>query len=1038
MTDVATGFLQAISGFAASRLGRAAGTTFKDSGSLMESLVDGVPGSTKARFDQLKDDIDGAKAIVEPIIKKIDAQTTLIGKMASESIADAKAADFTADMAARISSRIGTALIAIDEAVLIVATEVSKDAGGTVNPTLRDELMGIWNPWAQPFKDLADGAGKMLDSLGKEVLGIDNATTELGKVLTFDRGAFRLSAKLVSAREMNFQALRLNETTLEAFLEFAQTEFHNPSEAQKSDLVERDGKWYFADEAVFGLRIFTVIRPGLQNDPLLSKIMPGSEAPKTIKPTGITLDSASGLSLGDGQGSGNEKLVLPIQFNFPAVEIREVALGIVRNPAREVSGLELTTIIAAKLGDAVGLQIGGAGVIFALDGEPAVAAMFPWDVAPRWPDAIGLRVKAGPITGGGYLERKVRTYGTGADRKELVEFGGIIQLEILKVGVFAIGILSPDPFSLVLVMGVRFPTAIELSFGFTFNGVGGILAINRTVDTTALIEGMKTHFVDRVLFPDDPVAEAPKLLDQVAHVFPPADGGFVVGPIIELGWGSQAKIVEAKLGVILALPDPKVIILGAVRVRAPSKVAPLTDFRCEIYGEISADRLLLIATLRDSRIALIDVSGDLGLLIQWGGGGDFALSVGGFNPRYTESPAALKGLERITMDLSPGKDPKHPEKKAKGPISIVIKAYFAVTAGAVMAGVRGDLNADVGVASAHAWLQLDMIFRWVPRFGFAIDLQVGIEIDVFGCSFASVSFTGSLEGTTPWKVEGTATIDVWFLPTFDFDLGPITWGEDPPPLAASADPLSIVQEALQAEESWKAVMPLDGDLLASLGRVEVDGLVAHPLAALEVTQSRLPLETHIDRLGSAGVDAHRVHLGLATTDSGSVGAMSTVTAPFAPGQFLALEGEALLSRSGFDDLPSGARIGAATTPVSGPASDGEVRWRTYFRDEDPDRDESDPFDPRMFTEVLVGHGIVGRTVSDRENPYASRNAKVDPKPDQKVGVLPPRVAAVRMVDDGRAVMADLGVLTASEAARVADTINRSGAGHVAAVSLGVS
>ena len=197
--------------------------------------------------------------------------------------------------------------------------------------------------------------------------------------------------------------------------------------------------------------------------------------------------------------------------------------------------------------------------------------MFPWDVAPRWPDAIGLRVKAGPIKGGGFIERKVRIYGTGDDKRELVEFGGIIQLEILKVGVYAIGILSPDPFSLVLVMGVRFPTAIELSFGFTFNGIGGILAINRRVDTGELIKGMQTHFIDRVLFPDDPVAEAPKILDQVAHVFPPHEGGFVVGPIVELGWGSQAKIVEAKIGVILALPDPKLIMLGAVRVRAPRR-----------------------------------------------------------------------------------------------------------------------------------------------------------------------------------------------------------------------------------------------------------------------------------------------------------------------------------------------------------------------------------------------------------------------------------------------------------------------------------
>ena len=78
---------------------------------------------------------------------------------------------------------------------------------------------------------------------------------------------------------------------------------------------------------------------------------------------------------------------------------------------RRSAGLEVTTVIAAKLGDAVGLQIGGAGVTIALDGPESPAAMFPWDVSPRWPDAIGLRVNAGPIKGGGYIERKVRTYG---------------------------------------------------------------------------------------------------------------------------------------------------------------------------------------------------------------------------------------------------------------------------------------------------------------------------------------------------------------------------------------------------------------------------------------------------------------------------------------------------------------------------------------------------------------------------------------------------------------------------------------------------
>ena len=95
-----------------------------------------------------------------------------------------------------------------------------------------------------------------------------------------------LAAQLVSTSERNFGAVKLNETRLEAFLGFKRREFVNPSEQQKLELVERDGKWWRADDAVFGLRIFTIIKPGLQNDPLLKKVMPGSSDPATIKPTG--------------------------------------------------------------------------------------------------------------------------------------------------------------------------------------------------------------------------------------------------------------------------------------------------------------------------------------------------------------------------------------------------------------------------------------------------------------------------------------------------------------------------------------------------------------------------------------------------------------------------------------------------------------------------------------------------------------------------------------------------------------------------------
>ena len=73
--------------------------------------------------------------------------------------------------------------------------------------------------------------GKLVDSLGDQVLGVRHATKELGDLLSFDREKFRLAAALASTGETNFGVMRLNETQLEAFLGFSRREFVNPSEA---------------------------------------------------------------------------------------------------------------------------------------------------------------------------------------------------------------------------------------------------------------------------------------------------------------------------------------------------------------------------------------------------------------------------------------------------------------------------------------------------------------------------------------------------------------------------------------------------------------------------------------------------------------------------------------------------------------------------------------------------------------------------------------------------------------------------------------
>ncbi|MDQ0576724.1 DUF6603 domain-containing protein [Agromyces albus] len=1023
MTDIGTGFLQAIEDFGNSRLGAMSATTFRDTGPFLESIVTFDGPGVEARFTQLKADIEAMTPIFEAIAKKIKKQTELIGKMVSESAADIDSDDFDVDVAGRVAVRMGTALAAMDEAYLIIATELAKDAGGNVDTAIRDGLMGLWNPWAQPFKDLGAGAANLLNRFGSSVLGIEDLVDKLGAVLTLDRtgGKFVLSAKIVKPDAVRLGALTLDQVAFEAFLQFSDREVTNPTETEKASLLERDGKWYMGDVAIIGLRLRTLLEPGLTSDPMLSKIMPGSTEPKTTSLTTISLDSAQGLYLGDGRG--NEKAVLPVRFSFPGVELREVAFGLRRNPEREVTGFELTTAVAARMGDVLGMQIVGSGFIVSLDGEVEHQAMFPLAVSPRWPDQVGLRVKAGPIEGGGFIQRVERKYTVNGEEITRIEFGGVVQLKMLNFGVTAIVILSPDPFSLVLVMGIRFPTAIELSWGFTLNGIGGILALNRGLDLEALRKGMKEHVLDKMLFPDNPVAEAPKLLDNVANVFPPRDGGFVVGPIVELGWGSQAKFVEMKVGVVLALPDPMVVILGSLRVRAPSKEAPITDIRADVFVAITPDYLLLFASMRDSKIAEIKVSGDLGLYIQWSGNGAFELSIGGFHPEYEKLTGAkpkLGELDRVTIDLSPSKQ-----------VSFVIKAYFAVTAGSVMLGVDGRLKADFAIIVVKAWLTLDMIFIWSPRFAFKISIEVGVEVELLGFTLCSIVFRGELEGTAPWKLAGHVKVDVWFLPTFDEDLGPIEWGEQPKPVGAKIDALQIAAEAMNKDEAWKVALPDHAAQLVILGEVDIDGRIAHPLAALEVSQTQVPLGVKISHIGSSPVKADMVTMGTpaSPTNTELVGAVSEVRTGFAPGHYFDLEGEGLLTRSGFEDLVGGCRMAAATTPKVGASVPTEVTYRTYIRNPDaPSTLLEKVLDFAMLSPDYAARTAVGRAGADTGNPYVNVS-----KPP--VVVAEKGVSTIADAQGGGALLSVLGALSATEAALITDAINAEGAASAARVNV---
>ncbi len=1020
MVDIGTAFLRGAQAFLNSRLGHMSATTWNDTGPLLGSIVTFDTTAREAALAELKADIDAMEPIANEIGKKIKKQTELISKMVKESEQDLDDDDFGLDQAARVSIRIGMVLTAADEAYAIIATELAKDAGGAVDPAVRDGLMDLWKPWSQPFEDAGAGAQNKLDQLGR-LVGFDDLVSDLGKVLSLDRedDGFRLVAKLDKSGQVHLGAITLDQVSFEAFLQFSDRQVADPTEEEKKSLVQRGDKWFIGDVAIGGLRLRTILQPGLTNDPLLAKVMPGSTDPKSTTRTAISLDTAQGLYLGDGRG--NERAVLPVRFSFPGVELREMAFGLVRNPAREVTAFEITTSIAAKLGSAVGMQVVGAGFVVTPEGVVEQQAVFDLPVSPRWPDAIGLRIKAGPITGGGFLEREERTYKVGGQDVKRVEFGGVLQLQVLKAGVSA----DRDPLARPVLARARDGHPLPRrgrarASASRWNGIGGILAIDRGLDLDELRSGMEEHIIDRVLFPEDPVSEAPKLLEKVAHVFPARDGGFVVGPIVELGWGSQAKFVELKLGVVLALPDPAVVILGALRVRPPVKDAPITDLRADLFVAITPDHLLVFASLRDSKIAGFTVEGDLGLYVQWAGEGGFELSVGGFHPEYTKLTGRAPQARRAgpAQDRPVAVDVDHLRDQG------LLRRHRRLGPARHRRPLHRRLLGHRGQGLGHARHDLHLVAA-VRLQGHARGGRRGRAARLHLLLDHAPRLAGGHAPVPPRRPrQGRRLVPA------DLRRGrrPDHLGRRPGSGAPGGQRAGARRRRPARARAWSATLPAHASQMVTLAGVEdVEGRIAHPMAGLEVSQTQVPLGVRISHLGASPVTADMVTLGAPTsTTSGEAAAVSELRMPFAVGHFFDLDGEKLLARSGFEQLPGGCRIAAATTPRLGATASERVAYRTYVRNED-DRSRPDLRDDLVFASFAgryAAQSVVGRRVQEAGNPYLRHAPVTGPVVD--VAAQGSSVVSDAFTGTALDALGGLGLLSGTEASLVTDALQAAG------------
>jgi Family of unknown function (DUF6603) len=656
-------------------------------------------------------------------------------------------------------------------------------------------------------------------------------------------------------------------------------------------------------------------------------------------PFGLRWSSRTGLALNGGSGLVAE---VPLNVALGPVQleaVRVAARGDHRGGAPRAR-LEVGALLAGSLGP-VELELDGAGLEVALVLAPGNLGPIDLAVGFKAPTGVGLRVDGGLVSGGGFASFDA-TRG---------RYAGALELDLLGVSAAAFAIVDTRlpgerrGFSLAAVIAAQFPR-VPLGLGFSLDGIGGLLAVNRGIDVDALRAAVRGAGMDDVFFPADPVAHAGRLLGDLAAFFPTASGRHVLGPAAKIGWGTP-EVLTSTIALLVEVPSPvRVVLLGQARLGLPELDRPFVDLRVDVLGVVDLARcsLAVDAALHDSKLAGYALTGDMALRLAWGDRPEFLFSVGGFHPHFTPPPG-FPTLRRLA--LTAGDNPQ-----------LRMDCYLALTSNTAQVGAHADLTASGGGFDIQAHVGFDALFEFAP-FHFEVEIAANASIAWHGHHLLGVGLDFLLTGPHPWHAKGDATFSVlWWDVSVGFDT---TWGDaTPEPLPAAPDVAKALTDALGRPEAWAGELPAGEPPWVVFDPGGADVTLVHPFAALVVHQRAVPLDYDITQFGNIPLAESRR---FAIAKKVKVGATEAVGAPvsdaFAPGQFTRLSADQELSAPSFEPFHSGVRTADGEIRIG---ADARASMETLTIEDDPLAPPTHAFPPvALPTTIGAVAGVVRPT-----------------------------------------------------------------------------
>ena len=635
---------------------------------------------------------------------------------------------------------------------------------------------------------------------------------------------------------------------------------------------------------------------------------------------------AVGMTLQSGfTFKGGTKLVLELGTYKNLGVVKIIGLRLTIAPTQDHVGLEAGAHLALNLGPLKAV-VENLGLKAALEFRPGNIGVADLDLRFKPPSAIGLVVDASIVKGGGFLY-------IDEDRGE---YFGALELKIGSINIKAIVILStkvPHGWSLLMLIYSQFPP-IQLSWGFTLNGVGGLIGVQHGMQIEELKTGMRTGALDDVLFPENPVVDAPRIINRLRVIFPATPRALVVGPMLELGW-STPTIMKIRMGLLFQIDNvfggdrpasiKRIILIGQLLIQLPPEVgeeAVLLKLLVDFYGyyDFDINRLEFAARLRDSHVMKLPLSGMLFLRAEFGEKPTFILSAGGFHPNFKDLPADIPSpIDRLEIKFN------------IDIVEIRAQKYFAVTAASVQTGASIEVNASVGPVDISGWLGYDAIFYFKPRFFFEVDIRAGVLVKYRGHRLGGITLKLHLEGPGKWRARGSVTFSIFW---WDIEKGfDVSWGKDPEIEQIKTNVSLLMEKALADKANWRAQLPQGGESVVTL-QIAADetAVLAHPLGQLQVSQRVAPLDLELQRFGNTEVEGASKFSVTDLTVSGHQFTSDPALEFFARSHFVNMSDEEKLTSPSFEKFSSGVTVGSDDFSAPDEVIDADLEFETKYID----------------------------------------------------------------------------------------------------------